>query len=104
MSEEVDLLAGLRNGAWLDQQVFPPLTASTAVESGECSGACLVAPPESFEQCDCRCGGRFHGALADALGHDLEHGCVCGPMRFDFAPQRWLYVHERLSAALRGDT
>jgi hypothetical protein len=74
MSGEVDLLAGLRNGAWLDQQVFAPLTGSTAVESGECSGACLVAPPESVEQCDCRCGGRFHGSLADALVEEVRRG------------------------------
>jgi RecA-family ATPase len=26
MSDDIDLLAHLRNGAWLDQQVFPPLT------------------------------------------------------------------------------
>ncbi|MDQ0376606.1 hypothetical protein [Amycolatopsis thermophila] len=40
-------------------------TAMEAVASGHCSGACLTAAPDTAAGCDCRCGGAFHGALAD---------------------------------------
>jgi hypothetical protein len=42
--------------------------------------------------------------VGDAVGHELDGTCVCGPTRHDFAPRRWLYEHERLLTALRGDT
>jgi hypothetical protein len=38
------------------------LTALEAVQSGQCSGLCLVA---ETGPCDCQCAGAFHGALAD---------------------------------------
>lgn len=42
---------------------FPILTASELVELDQCSGQCLVA---SAAFCDCRCGGMYHGRLANA--------------------------------------
>jgi hypothetical protein len=41
------------------------LTALEAVQTGQCSGLCLVASPDNPSSCDCRCAGAFHGALAD---------------------------------------
>lgn len=38
------------------------LTAAEAVRAGMCDGKCLVA---SERQCTCRCGGAYHGVLAD---------------------------------------
>ena len=39
------------------------ITALEAVRSGQCTAACLIAGESS---CTCRCGGAFHGAVADA--------------------------------------
>lgn len=38
------------------------ITALGAVRSGQCTAVCLIA---GEEPCECRCGGAFHGALAD---------------------------------------
>lgn len=38
------------------------LTAADAVRAGMCDGKCLVA---SERMCTCRCGGAYHGVLAD---------------------------------------
>lgn len=39
------------------------ISARTALSLGQCSAPCLVAYPDTA--CDCRCGGAYHGALAD---------------------------------------
>lgn len=43
-----------------------PETAGDLIMLGLCSGACLVADEASAKICDCRCGGKWHGAMADA--------------------------------------
>ena len=65
----IDYLAGLRNGAWLDQQDFGGVTeGAELVRSGQCSAQCLLASePGGERECSCKCGGRHHGALANAL-------------------------------------
>ena len=55
---------------------LPVFTASELVESGQCSGQCLVA---AADYCDCRCRGVYHGRLASA---DLS-------VLFPSMPVRW---------------
>lgn len=43
---------------------LPILTASELVATGECTGTCLTA---LHMDCDCKCGGYYHGALADVV-------------------------------------
>lgn len=38
--------------------------AETLIESGECAAQCLLA--REPDGCQCRCGGTYHGVLADA--------------------------------------
>lgn len=40
--------------------------ARELLASGECSAACLLAYAPHGPDCGCRCGGRWHGMLADA--------------------------------------
>ena len=44
---------------------FPNVSAYDLVRLGECTGLCLVAADDS--DCDCRCGGMFHGALMNVI-------------------------------------
>lgn len=46
---------------------YKSFVANDLIESGDCSGACLVASPGSVGSCDCRCKGYYHGNLADAI-------------------------------------
>jgi hypothetical protein len=61
-------LPNVFNGEWLDAQDFSNvIEARELVESGCCSGTCLVAFPAGLDSCTCVCGGRYHGALASYL-------------------------------------
>lgn len=50
------------------------LTARELVISGRCSGACLVGDEDEVKSCTCRCGGRYHGALANCAVAACDHG------------------------------
>lgn len=58
---DANVLTGMFSAADLMAVEFPPVTAGELVNSGECSGQCLVAADDS---CECKCGGFWHGALA----------------------------------------
>ena len=45
VDDEVDILAGMRNGAWLDAQVFPPLEYVVPALITEGAGI-LIGPPK----------------------------------------------------------
>lgn len=44
-----------------------PMVVSDLIESGQCSGACMVSAPKTAKSCTCRCRGLYHGALADSI-------------------------------------
>lgn len=44
---------------------LPTARANDLVRAGQCSASCLVADSRDAQTCDCRCGSKFHGALAD---------------------------------------
>lgn len=48
---------------------MPDLTAAQAVAEQLCSPQCLLAAGPSLS-CDCTCGGRWHGALGQAVVPD----------------------------------
>lgn len=48
------------------RDLHDPETAGDLIMLGLCSGACLVADEASAKICDCRCEGKWHGAMADA--------------------------------------
>lgn len=63
-----DYLAGMRDGAWLDRQDLSNVIEAGELARVECSPQCLLADePGSERDCACRCGGRHHGKLANAL-------------------------------------
>lgn len=43
------------------------MTASQMVADEVCSGSCLTAAGPHTPACKCRCGGRWHGALANVV-------------------------------------
>ena len=53
-------------GRTVTRTALATLTALDAVRSGQCSGICLVANPDTASTCDCSCDGMFHGVLAEA--------------------------------------
>ena len=46
------------------QTKFDRFLASELVDSGHCHGTCLLG--NRYENCNCACGGEFHGALRGA--------------------------------------
>lgn len=52
--------------------------AGDLVAQGDCSPSCLLALGEEIAKCSCRCGGKYHGALADvSVPDNAPWWCRC---------------------------
>jgi hypothetical protein len=95
--EVARVLAGIRDGGWLDTQTAgdTPAPAGYLVFAGYCSPACLLANPETL--CTCACRNDYHGVLrhvlvvpwwAEATGADLSADQTPGGHEHQTTPVR----------------
>lgn len=64
------------------------LTAAELVIEGRCSAPCLVASNDEAAKCACRCGGAFHGRLAEVE--------VAGAVRIEPWYRRYCYYSQEV--------
>lgn len=77
-------------------EVLPEtLTARDLLADGDCTAACLLAFADDL--CQCRCGGRYHGDLLEAVVPSALHGRDY-PRRIQMAAEDKLAEIERLLA------